>query len=176
MRQAADKRKKRQSGLTMVETIVACVLLMMVITLFGSITVFTINLSFREKQQSQTEILTDTLITRIDETLRFADNVSVATDENGTGISFSSDTYPMYRENNTNKYAVLTCNTNNQLVVEYYDEKAYPLLPSDSYENMEAELSDISCTNGVLTMTLKLSGKNYSTGYQQTFTVHLVNG
>ena len=172
MRHAADKRKKRQSGLTMVETIVACVLLMMVITLFGSITVFTINLSFREKQQSQTEILTDTLITRIDETLRFADKVSVITDANGTGISFSSETFPAYG----GESAKLYCTTDTKQLVVYYNGKPYQLLPNDSYENMEAELENIKLEGGVLTMTLKLSGKNYSTGYQQTFTVHLVNG
>ena len=174
MRQAADKRKKRQSGLTMVETIVACVLLMMVITLFGSITVFTINLSFREKQQSQTEILTDTLITRIDETLRFADKVSVITDANGTGISFSSETFPAYG----GESAKLYCTTDTKQLVVDYNDKPYQLLPSDSYENIEAELTvnKYDKEYGVLTMTLKLSGKNYSTGYQQTFTVHLVNG
>lgn len=178
-----EKRKKRQSGLTMVETIVACVLLMIVITIFGSLTMFTVSLSFREKEQAQTAILTDTLITRIDETLRFASIVKV---EDGK-ISFTSDTYKPYYIDDANPvgYATLQCNEIGHLVVQYND-KDYELLPEDSYESMQATLRcqktadesgpDLSYSDGVLKLSLWLSGRKYGTAYHQDFFIRLVNG
>ena len=164
-----------RSGFTLVETIVACVLLMMLITVFGTVTLMTTNLSFREKEQSQTEILTDTLINRVDETLRFAKIRQVETDTDGKiSIRFTSETYPEY---GNRQYAELTCDDAGHLIVKY-NLKEYPLLPEDSYEAMEAELTcrNSSITDGTLYLALQLDGKRYGTAYQQDFSVKLVNG
>ena len=87
------EKKKRQQGFTLVETIVACALLMMLISIFGSITIFTLNLSFREKEASQVEILADTLANRVDEILREAEYADWTKDGE---IAFCSPSYPKY--------------------------------------------------------------------------------
>ena len=87
------KKEKRQQGFTLVETIVACALLMMLISIFGSITIFTLNLSYREKEASQVEILADTLANRVDEILRDAQYVHL--NEDGT-LDYYSPQYPKY--------------------------------------------------------------------------------
>ena len=162
------KRKKRQQGFTLVETIVACALLMMLISIFGSITIFTLNLSYREKEAAQVEILADTLANRVDEILRDAQYVNVKY-ENGKlkYVEYYSPKYPKYYDpkldesgNPTDEYSEVPTYAKLHVPGESgdgelagklcigYSGKDYPvgylLLPNDSYEHMTASLSVVS--------------------------------
>ena len=161
------KKKKRQQGFTLVETIVACALLMMLISIFGSITIFTLNLSYREKEAAQVEIMADTLANRVDEVLRDAQYVHL--NEDGT-LDYYSPQYPKYyplvKDEDGNdvyatepEYATLRVPSEDdfnrtsstvdpdmigRLCISYADREypvGYLLLPTDSYEHMTASFS-----------------------------------
>ena len=193
------KKKKRQQGFTLVETIVACALLMMLISIFGSITIFTLNLSYREKEAAQVEIMADTLANRVDEVLRDAQYLKL----NGDGtLDYYSPQYPKYyseiedEEGNKPydtlpKYAKLHVPGESagrelagKLCISYADREypvGYLLLPSDSYENMTASFSVVGeipadgMISGAIRMNITLNGTKYHTSYSRDFTVLLPN-
>lgn len=193
------KKIKRQQGFTLVETIVACALLMILISIFGSITIFTLNLSFREKEAAQVEILADTLANRVDEILRDA---QYADWSDGNTISFCSPKYPIYYANKADedgnlltgdsaefepKYARLYMDSEGdnkgKLCVEYANNSypivptEYLLLPTDSYENMTAtfKVYPEQSSDSRLRMNITLNGTKYHTSYSRDFTVLLPN-
>lgn len=169
-REKRMKKKKQQQGFTLVETILACALLMMIISILGSLTILTLNLSYRTKEASQVEIMADTLANRVDEILRDAQYVKVY--PNGTLDYYSPDYPKYYREiededgnksyDTTPKYATLRVPSEDdferatseadrdmigKLCISYADREypvGYLLLPNDSYEHMTASLSIVS--------------------------------
>lgn len=166
LRRIAGKMRG-QRGMTLVETVIAFALLMLVIALFGSITLFAVNISFREAEASQTEILADTLITRIDETLRFAE----IHDHDETQLRFTSTAFPRAGD----EYATLRCDGSGQLVVRYRGDE-YPLLPAEDYAGMTVRLAVTECQNGILKMKLTVREPKYGSRYSQEFSVLLANG
>ena len=195
------KKKKRQQGFTLVETIVACALLMMLISIFGSITIFTLNLSYREKEASQVEIMADTLANRVDEILRDAEYVELQKD--GTEIVYSSPDYPVYYEKAPGakdtdplvaKRATLHVPSEADVAGKSPDDQAqagklcitysgkeypvgYLLLPNDSYEHMTASFRVIpeKSSRNCLYLNITLNGTKYHTSYSRDFTVLLPN-
>lgn len=190
------KKIKQQQGFTLVETIVACALLMMLISIFGSITIFTLNLSYREKEASQVEILADTLANRVDEILRDAQELTIDED----GIRYCSPKYPKYymekKDSDGNilyveGYAILHMpnadsesidkDFRGKLCVNYAGQEIpivpteYLLLPSDSYENMTASFKVLEKSGHLLRMNITLNGTKYHTSYSRDFTVLLPN-
>lgn len=153
--------------MTLVETVIASALLMLVIALFTSITLFAVNLSFREAEASQTELLADTLITHIDETLRFAEIHSY----DGAEIRFTSAAFPP----SVAGYATLRCDDSGRLAVRYRGV-GYPLLPDESYDGMAARLTVTERRNGILKMKLTVTEPKYRSRYIQEFSILLANG
>lgn len=168
LRRTAGKVRDRQ-GMTLVETVVAFALLMLVISVFASITLFAVNISFREAEASQTEILADTLITCIDETLRFAEIHDC--DDEDTEVLFSGDGASFAGGG----YATLRSDDSGQLVVQRGGTE-YPLLPEADYAGMTAQLTVSKPQNGILKMTLTVTEPKYGSRYSQEFSVLLANG
>ena len=170
------KKKKRQQGFTLVETIVACALLMMLISIFGSITIFTLNLSYREKEAAQVEIMADTLANRVDEILRGASQKACGSDEYGYYIDFVSPDYPKY---GTNHAETARLHVYEGKLCINYSGKDYPvgylLLPDDSYEHMAASFKVVKDEKSLLRLNITLNGTKYHTSYSRDFTVLLPN-
>ena len=197
------KKEKRQQGFTLVETIVASTLLLMLVGIFGSIMILTLRLSFREEEASRAEILADLLANRIDEILRDAQYVSVNAD--GTEIAYSSPKYPPYYEKAPSAAegeplveARATLHVSDEADMESpeisgknrtlagklcirYAGREYPLLPSDGYARMAADLSVVSAIpadgelHGAVRLRITLRGTERPLSFHRDFTVLLPN-
>lgn len=202
-RERRVKKGKRQRGFTLVETIVASTLLLMLIGIFGSIMILTLRLSLREEEASQAEILADMLAKRIDEILRDAQYVSVNAD--GTEIVFSSPKYPADCEKasdagdgeppvemraalhipggaDTESPEISGKDRESAGTLRIrYAGRAYPLLPDAGYGHMTAGLSVVSAipADGVLRgsvrLRITLRGTGRPLSFRRDFTVLLPN-
>lgn len=194
------KKRRRQRGFTLVETIVVGTLLLMLIGIFGSVMLLTLRLSCRAEEASQAEILADMLAKRIDEILRDAQYVSVNAD--GTEIVFSNPAYcekaPDAAEGEPLAEMRATLHVSGRADTERgeiggrnreatgtlcirYAGREYPLLPSDGYARMAADLSVVSAIpadgelHGAVRLRITLRGTERPLSFHRDFTVLLPN-